>query len=180
MHHAFTVRYSTKIRTLRTKVGVCLPGMSDDVVGASVIVKEYIALWDTGATGSCISKQIINDLNLKPINIVKTHHAGGTSFVNLYLVNILLPNGVMIGNVKVTEAQLVESDAGNDPERMHILIGMDVIGNGDLAVTNLENTTMSFRIPSVETIDFVPQAKEHNVMEGGNREQRRLLKKGKK
>ena len=36
-----------------------------------------------------------------------------------------------------------------------VVIGMDVICNGDFAVTNKDgNTTFSFRIPSEETIDF--------------------------
>jgi len=36
-----------------------------------------------------------------------------------------------------------------------VVIGMDVIGKGDLAVTNLnDKTTFTFRIPSEEEIDF--------------------------
>jgi hypothetical protein len=36
-----------------------------------------------------------------------------------------------------------------------VVIGMDVIGKGDLAMTNLnDRTTFSFRIPSAEVIDF--------------------------
>lgn len=181
MHHAFTVQYLGKVRTLKTKIGVCLPGdIQDRISGTSVVVKEFSALWDTGATGSCISKRVIDELGLKPINIVKTHHAGGISYANLYLINIWLPNGVMVGNIKVTEAQLVDGDSDPDDERMQVLIGMDIIGNGDLAVTNVEKTIMSFRIPSVETIDFVPRAKQHNIMEGGNREQKRSLKRDKR
>ena len=36
-----------------------------------------------------------------------------------------------------------------------VLIGMDIIGSGDFAVTNSENkTVMTYRIPSVSRIDF--------------------------
>jgi len=38
------------------------------------------------------------------------------------------------------------------------LIGMDIIGKGDFAVTNKDGkTTFTFRIPSIECIDFVKQ-----------------------
>jgi hypothetical protein len=47
---------------------------------------------------------------------------------------------------------------------------------GDFAVTNADGrTTLSFRIPSTREIDFVPESSENNVMEGGNRKQRRAL-----
>lgn len=37
-----------------------------------------------------------------------------------------------------------------------MLIGMDIITTGDFSITNYnEHTTMSFRTPSIQTIDFV-------------------------
>ena len=42
-----------------------------------------------------------------------------------------------------------------DSDEYDVVIGMDVIGKGDLAVTNLnDRTTFTFRIPSEEVIDF--------------------------
>ena len=42
-----------------------------------------------------------------------------------------------------------------DRDEYDVVIGMDVICKGDLAVTNYNNqTTFSFRIPSNEEIDF--------------------------
>jgi hypothetical protein len=36
-----------------------------------------------------------------------------------------------------------------------VLIGMDIIGEGDFAVTHQDGkTTFSFRVPSLKTIDF--------------------------
>lgn len=44
------------------------------------------------------------------------------------------------------------------------------------AVTNANGkTTFSFRVPSVQEIDFIPDVQENNVMEGGNRQQRRAF-----
>ena len=42
-----------------------------------------------------------------------------------------------------------------DSDEYDVVIGMDVICNGDLAITNQDDkTTFSFRIPSVAEIDF--------------------------
>ena len=181
MHHAFTTKYAGRVRVLKTKVGICLPVAYEEVKANADIVKQYVAIWDTGATNSVITKRVVDDLNLKPISLIETHHAGGTSMANVYLVNIALPNGVMAGQVRVTEANLTDSPGLSDSEQSRVLVGMDIIGAGDLAVTNFEEKTiMSFRQPSVEVIDFVPSAHDHNVEEGGNREQRRALKSKKR
>jgi uncharacterized protein YchJ len=56
---------------------------------------------------------------------------------------------VCIPQIRVSQAILVDAD---------VLIGMDVIANGDFAVTSyMGKTHMSFRMPSVECIDFVKQ-----------------------
>ncbi len=181
MHHAFTTKYAGRARVLKTKVGICLPVAFEEVKANADIVKQYVAIWDTGATNSVITKKVVDDLNLKPISITEVHHAGGTSPANVYLINIALPNEVMVGQVRVTEANLTDSAGLPESEQSRVLVGMDIIGAGDLAVTNFEEkTTMSFRMPSVEVIDFVPVAHDHNVMEGGNREQRRALKSKRK
>jgi preprotein translocase subunit SecA len=42
-----------------------------------------------------------------------------------------------------------------------MLIGMDIIARGDFAVTNYDGKTVfSFRMPSVEQIDFVEQLRK--------------------
>ena len=161
MQHAFTIRYAARMPALRSKIDLCLP-VTPEEAKIGVPMREYVAIWDTGATNSVITKKVVDELGLKPISVSEMHHAGGMSFANVYLLNIRLPNGLMVGHVRVTEAQLIDGTNIPDGEKMQVLIGMDIIGNGDLAITNLAATTMSFRIPSVEEIDFVPQAKEHN------------------
>ena len=51
----------------------------------------------------------------------------------------MLPNGMAIQGVAVSEAELEVCDA---------LIGMDIISLGDLLVTNKEHTKFAFRVPS--------------------------------
>jgi hypothetical protein len=109
--------------------------------------KEYNAIWDTGATNSAITEKLIQECQLSPIGIVEVQYGGGPQRSNQYLVNIWLPNKTVISNVKVTKVSITGAD---------VIIGMDIIGGGDFAVTNVNNQTVfSFRFPSVERIDFV-------------------------
>ena len=109
---------------------------------------KFIALWDTGATNTVISKDVVKRCGLKPTGMTLVHTAGGESYPNTYLINIILRNNVEVPNLKVTEGEIF----GNKD----ILIGMDIINMGDFAVTNRDGKTVfSFRIPSLECIDFV-------------------------
>ena len=125
-------------------------------------MKAYKGVWDTGATNSVITKKIVDEMDFKPIGMVEVYHAGGKSLANKYLVNIILPNNVVIPTLTVTEGILRDMD---------LLIGMDVIALGDFAVTNKNGkTTMSFRVPSCAEIDFVPESNQYNhVMKNGSR-----------
>jgi hypothetical protein len=64
------------------------------------------------------------------------------------MVNMKLQHGVHFPNLEVTLGTLWK---GTDA-----LIGMDVITQGDFAITNLNGkTVMSFRVPSIAMIDFL-------------------------
>lgn len=111
------------------------------------------ALWDTGATNSVITAGTATTLALKPISKAKVFHAGGESMVNVYLINVYLPNNLIIPNVRVSECA---DNAGN----FGVIIGMDII-SGDFTITNVgDQTTFSFRLPSVSTIDYVKEAND--------------------
>jgi hypothetical protein len=106
------------------------------------------ALWDTGASNSCITADFAQKLKLSPFSVVEIQHAGGKSNSGVYKVNIGLPNNIIMPMMNVTECQSV---AG----QFDMIIGMDIITRGDFAVTNLGGKTMvSFRVPSSVSIDF--------------------------
>ena len=75
------------------------------------------------------------------------HYAdGGSKIVQEFLVNVGLPNEVVFSSIRVTLGGFSDAD---------VLIGMDIISQGDFAVTNFnQRTVFSFRVPSLETIDF--------------------------
>lgn len=113
---------------------------------------RYNGLWDTGASGSMITKRIAKELGLIPTGMQQSFHAQGFSFVNTYLVNVTLLNGIQVFNLKVGEGDL--------PAGIDMLIGMDIISLGDFALTHKNNgTVFSFQIPSTHEYDFVKQIK---------------------
>jgi hypothetical protein len=107
----------------------------------------FKAIWDTGATGSVVTQYVVDTLSLKPIRLAVVQTAPGTHRTEVYLVNIILPNGVQFHTVHVSRGDITGTE---------VLIGMDIITTGDFAITNLGGkTVMSFRWPSMAKIDFV-------------------------
>lgn len=159
--HAFTQTYNGVAGQLRTTVGICEafdPKAQPDQLPA---VHETTALWDTGASKSVITPATVAALGLSPAGLTGIHTAGGHSERMTYMVNFILPNKVGVVGVQVSEC-----DASNN-DLFGALIGMDIIGMGDFSITNMNGlTVMSFRTPSVATIDYVAEA--------GARKSRRL------
>lgn len=109
--------------------------------------EKWKSLWDTGATNTVITPNVVKKLNLKPVSVKEAATPQGRYKAYVYYINLYLPNGVIFPNLLVMEGQ---------PAGCDILIGMDVIGKGDFAVSNYQGkTTFSYRFPSMATIDFV-------------------------
>lgn len=163
MQHAFTYQYERRTNVLHTKVGVSLPPTTEAPTPTS---KGYIAIWDTGATHSAVTKKVVEELGLVPTGLVEVRHAKGKSETNTYQVCIELPNKVRFQQVRVTEVDLIPDANQQDDAQPQLLIGMDIIGAGDFAVTCAEGrTVMSFRLPSTRKIDFIGEANMHNALE---------------
>lgn len=122
--------------------------------------KSYEAktLWDTGATCSCISHEVVNALGLTPTGIAPIQTPLGETTVNTYLVDIELPNKVPVKDVRVFETEIGKQGLG-------LLIGMDIINQGDFSVSNFNGkTTFTFCIPSLKTLDYAKQIIARNVI----------------
>ena len=118
-------------------------------IGNSGSVTTVPALWDTGASGTCISKQVVEQLNLPSLGKRTLNTASGKMKADRYLIDIALPNQVVLRNIPVCDADIGESGIG-------ALIGMDIITLGDFAITNFNRQTVfTFRIPSKEHLNFV-------------------------
>ena len=120
---------------------------------------SFNAIWDTGATHSSILQEVVDRCGLKPIGKVKMAHAGiddEPDETDLYLVNIRLPNQVTVADVPVSRGGF----SGGD-----VLIGMDIIGTGDFAITHANGQTkFTFQIPPQADIDFVAEENRENVL----------------
>jgi predicted aspartyl protease len=152
-YKAFTVKGNGRINQLVTQCGVSHP--HDPRISKNPVppVKHYEAIWDTGATGTVITKKVVDELGLVPTGKTTSIHAGGSDEVNTYLINVYLPNGIAVPGVRVITAVLT----GN----AEMLIGMDIISLGDFSITNLQGKTcFSFRIPSIQEVDFVEEFKK--------------------
>lgn len=141
-------------------------GISNSIVTDGIhIVNPYsgseeitAGIWDTGATNSCISRNLASKLHLLPVQRATVVGVHGAEEVNVYLIQIVLPNENIKLNVPVTECSELSADGS-----VCLLVGMDVITKGDFCITNLSGkTVMSFRTPSLEIIDFVAKINEED------------------
>lgn len=152
---SFTLTAPGRLNKLQTDVLV-FSSIKNDI---KTEPKMWRGLWDTGATASCINQKIVDELKLPAIGRTQISTANGIREVNTYLVNIRLPNNVIIPNVTVSCA-----DLGYD---IDLLIGMDIINLGDFAITNVNGRTVfSFRLPSISIIDFNNIKKPYNQIVG--------------
>lgn len=152
-YHCFTVKSDGRANVLTSPVKISsafpLDGLTGQYSIDQIDHQDCVAIWDTGATGTVITEKVVQGCGLKPIGRRRVHTASGQSEVNVYLVHVFLPNRVMVPNVQATEGKIANAE---------VLIGMDIIGTGDFAVTNKDNkTAFSFRFPSKDCIDFVEQ-----------------------
>jgi len=117
------------------------------------IIRDSMALIDTGATGSCISKRFAESAQLKAYKRSKIRGFNETSIVPVYCLDVLLPNGIYFTNMDVAEFQ--------SNNNFDFIIGMNILRMGDMALTNAKGEMVfTFRIPPAEThIDFVEEDK---------------------
>lgn len=149
LRRSFTVKADRLLRQLKTPCVVSIASKHESAAVAPPSV-QFSSIWDTGATISMVSHRVVMELGLQTEGQINIRHAGGESKrVPIYHVDLLLYNNVRIANVRVGLVEVRDVD---------VLIGMDIINQGDFAVSNRDGaTTFSFRIPSLESFDFVKE-----------------------
>ena len=148
IYRTFTIDYHGRSNKLKTQISISN--------GSSTITGT--ALWDTGATTSCISESVAQQLSLVPTGMMNIQTPSSTKAVKTYLVNVGLPN-----HLNVNDVQVCETDIGK--QGIEMLIGMDIITLGDFSVSNFNNNTVfTFRFPSKEKTDYVPQSNIDNII----------------
>ncbi len=144
---AFTIKAPGIANVLPTEVSVFQP-----IPGQNPKVEKFTAIWDTGATKSVITHDVVERLGLIASGKTNLHGvAGSIENADAYLVTFILPNKLEVNGVRVVKVPQIAGKAD-------ILIGMDIITLGDFSVTNVSGKTVfSFRTPSVKKIDYVDE-----------------------
>jgi hypothetical protein len=89
------------------------------------------------------------EMQLPSEDFARVSTASGIIHVPTYLIRVVLPN-----HFEIEEVEAVEF-AYTDEDQCDLIIGMDIMTQGDLSITNFEGrTTFSFRIPSLHKVDF--------------------------
>ena len=134
---AFSTSYSGIVRAIVSEIGI-VTGVS----GAATEVVRCKALWDTGAVYSVISRNVAAKLGLTSFDSGRAYTAQGSYDTSVYLLDILLPNKMIVKDLRVSDGEFQDFD---------FLLGMDVISLGDFTITNRDETRFAFRIPSEGT-----------------------------
>ena len=97
-------------------------------------------------------------LGLFATNEIDNHTANGVRKAKIYLANLYLLNGVAVPVMEVIDADIHGCD---------VLVGMDIIGLGDLAITHKHGRTwMTFQIPPSHETDYVLEVDIENGKKG--------------
>ena len=112
--------------------------------------KKWKAIWDTGATSCVVTQKVVDTLGLVPATYVNVSGVGGIQERPCYYIDLKLPNNVVVQKILAPLGDISGCD---------ILIGMNVIGTGDFAVSNFNGrTAFTFRQPSLMTFDFTSKS----------------------
>ncbi len=104
------------------------------------------ALWDTGATNSVITERVVQECNLVPTGKTFVYGVNGRHLADTYVISIQLQGVVLFPYVGVTKGDFLGAD---------VLVGMDIINQGDFAVINRNGQTrFAYRVPSQGGINF--------------------------
>lgn len=111
---------------------------------------RFICIWDTGASISCVTNNIIERYNLTSIGKSDFFTGGHCELrpTDVYSIDLMFRDDFIFNNLRVLKIE--------KHDVFDIIIGMDIISQGDFAVSNLNgSTSFSFRIPSMGIANFL-------------------------
>lgn len=124
--------FPTIQKRILVKVVVGAPDIEDPTQDSNSVICS--ALIDTGAMRTCISSRAANFLSLMPTGTMRIEAANGhTDLVNTHTINIDLGNEIRFVMINVPRLNMEDED---------LIIGMDILCQGNYAVTNSEQGTV--------------------------------------
>lgn len=85
------------------------------------------AVWDTGASGSCISETLAAEMGLERVDVTTLLTTAGSKETACGIVDVRLCGDILFKNIKVTFADMSHHEAD-------FIIGMDIISHGKLEI----------------------------------------------
>ena len=176
-YNATTIKASGVAKQLLSPIKIRTPDVYEEKREETVI-----ALWDTGATGSCISKCFAEKLGLKPSDFQNSFGVNGLHRVPAYDIIIDLNQYVRNIHLVVAEANLNKVDGGPPNSEIGFLLGMDVICKGDFFTGQFKDkdgvrkSMFSFRLPTaLSPTDYLKEIQDYNrIVEEQNRKQQQM------
>lgn len=143
---AITVKCHRQQLSLTSPCGLSEPFNPSTAAHPYPVPRQYHAIWDTGASYCAITQKVVDELGLTVRRPIHTETAKGGFDTYAYLVNVILPNNLIIPGRWATLSIINGAD---------MLIGMDVISLGDFAVSSKGNEVkFTFQIPSTHDTDY--------------------------
>ena len=143
--YAFTAKFNKNVNQILSPVEICEPNNYESKK------LQLQAIWDTGATCTVISENVVRNLKLSKLRETLIHTANGERVAGVYLIDLFLP-GLCVGTIEVIDGAIF-----GDKD---VLIGMDVIKKGDLAITyKYGKMYFSFCTPPTYHYDFTTKVK---------------------
>lgn len=139
--HSFTLKGVGLINVLHTPLEISEINSADNKFSTR-------GIWDTGASGTVITQEVVDALQLRPTGFATVNTASESNQrTPTFDIRLHFSSNLNIRIIRATLGKIVTG--------IGCLIGMDVICLGDFSITNhLQKTCMTFRIPSLHEIDY--------------------------
>lgn len=144
---AHTKKFPSIVNRMIISCDIVVPDKGQDVHHMS-------ALWDTGASCTCISDELARQWGMSPDNFQDA--CGMENQVAKYPVYTVQ---LSLGHFIIPYIQVLGLPMEGNEHNM--IIGMDVMNKGDVAITNKNgHTVLTFRQPSLECIDYKSEVED--------------------
>jgi hypothetical protein len=114
-------------------------------------IQTFRALIDTGAQGTCITATVAKAIGLIPLGKKSVIGVSGVQSHNYYLFNVgfliggpVGPNKTMAGQIHLFATPIQGVELAIAGGNFDVLLGMDIIGSGSLAVEGSGTFSFSF------------------------------------
>ena len=140
--------YDSLVNVIQTD-SIIMPNI-DEITKSGQLKYTQVSsmVWDTGATNTLISSQVVDALELVPLEESLVEGVGGIVKSLVYEISLYLANDIVFKNIKALCSDIGDYD---------LVVGMDIIAQGDFVVSNNQGKIcFNYRYPSKGKIVLEP------------------------